>query len=141
MECALNEKKIFFGTLISIIIVFISVIIVFKVLKEKENMGTRAILVGNMIASYEYIDRNIDLDYFYELDDSTTYEEMVNEIGKPNGAMGSGVTMPYYETGDRYVAIWFARNENGAYTNILEISLYTSTTYVGEIPLNETRGK
>lgn len=135
------KKKIFFGILISIIIVFISVIIVYKVLKEKENMGTGAILVGNMMASYEHIDRNIDLEYFYDLDDSTTYEEMVNEIGKPNGAMGSGVTIPYYEVGDQYVAIWYARDKNGAYTKILKIKIYSSATYIGDIPLKEEKSK
>ena len=90
-----------------------------------------------MIASYEHIDRNIDLTYFYDLDVNTTYEKIVKEIGKPNGAIGSGIIIPYYQVGDQYVVIWFACDEDGTYTNILKMRLYMSDTYVGDIPLKE----
>ncbi|MDE5748086.1 MAG: hypothetical protein K2I21_10990, partial [Acetatifactor sp.] len=120
------KKKIVFGFLISIIIVTIIFVIVYKDSKEKESMSTKAVMIGNMIASYEYIDRNIDLTYFYDLDANTTYEKMVNEIGKPNGAMGSGIITPYYRVGEQYVVIWFASDEDGTYTNILKMRLYTS---------------
>lgn len=130
------KKKIIFGMLVFIIIVLISFVIVYKNLKE-ESMGTQAIIIGNMIASYKYIDRNLDLAYFYDLNVNTTYKEMVNEIGKPNGAIGSGITIPYYKVGNQYVVIWFASDEDGTYTNILEMRLYTSDTYVGDIPLKD----
>ena len=93
------------------------------------------------MATYEYIDRKIDIEYFYDLNANTTYEEIVNEIGKPNGMMGSGLTMPYYQVDDRYIAMLFGRDEEGKYSKIFQMSLYTSDTYVGEIPLNETKEK
>ena len=98
-------------------------------------MKIEPILIGNMVASYEYIDREVNIDYFYNLDGNTTYEEIQNEIGKPNGAMSSGITTPYYQVGNQYVVIWFARDVDGKYTNILRIGLYTKEAYVEDIPL------
>ena len=98
-------------------------------------MKIEPILIGNMVASYEYIDREVNIDYFYNLDGNTTYEEIQNEIGKPNGVMGSGITTPYYQVGNQYVVIWFARDVDGKYTNILRIGLYTKEAYVEDIPL------
>lgn len=95
------------------------------------------IVIGNMFASYEYIDREVSIDYFYNLNSNTTYEEIKNEIGKPNGAMGSGITIPYYQVENQYVVIWFARDEDGKYTNISRMGLYTNTMYIGDIPLKE----
>ena len=100
-------------------------------------MGPKAIMIGNCMATYEEIDRNLDLSYFYDLDANSTYEQMVSEIGKPNGAIGSGILLPYYKVGDKYVVIWFAGNEDGTYTNIFKMKLYTADTYIGEIPLKE----
>ena len=102
---------------------------------KSTSMKIEPILIGNMVASYEYIDREVNIDYFYNLDGNTTYEEIQNEIGKPNGAMSSGITTPYYQVGNQYVVIWFARDVDGKYTNILRIGLYTKEAYVEDIPL------
>lgn len=131
------KRKIIFGVLVFISIVIISLAIENKNLKESKNMGTKVTMVGNMLASYEYIDRSISVDYFYNLDVNTTYEKIENEIGKPNGAIGSGIIIPYYKVEDQYVVIWFASDEDGTYTNILKMRLYTSDTYIEDIPLKE----
>lgn len=137
METKINRRKIIKKCIVvSIVIVLGSVAVVYKNWKE-ESKEIIAIMVGNMIASYEHIDRELDLAYFYDLDVYTTYEEMVNEIGKPNGAIGSGITIPYYAVGNQYVAIWFARDKDGMFTNIVKMELYTADTYIGEIPLKE----
>ncbi|MDE7273773.1 MAG: hypothetical protein K2N95_12055 [Lachnospiraceae bacterium] len=102
-----------------------------------ENKNMEMIAIGNMFASYEYIDREVSIDYFYNLNSNTTYEEIENEIGKPNGAMGSGITILYYQVENQYVVIWFARDEDGKHTNISRMGLYTNTMYIGDIPLKE----
>lgn len=103
--------------------------------KEVKCTEVEPIMVGNMFATYEYIDRELNLDYFYSLDSNTTYDELVNEIGKPNGAMGFGITTPYYQAGNQYIAIVFAEDSNGNYTNIIRMGLYTNEAYVKDIPL------
>lgn len=133
------KKKIIVGILI--IIIIICIVIANKYLRESKNMNIQYIIIANKPASYEFFDRNIKIDYFYNLSADTTYEEIVNEIGKPNGMMGSGIMMPYYKADDQYIALWFGRDEEGEYTKISQMFIYTSDTYVGEIPLNETREK
>lgn len=103
--------------------------------KENSQIDVKVIMVGNMIATYEYIDRDIPIEYFYDLNSSTTYSEIKNTIGKPNGARGSGIVEPYYQVGDQYVVIWFSHNEAGEYDKILEMCLYTRDKFVEEIPL------
>lgn len=137
MATKINRGKIIKKCIVvSIVIVLGSAAVVYKNWKEQSKEPI-AIMVGNMIASYEHIDRELDLAYFYDLDAYTTYEEMVNEIGKPNGAIGSGITIPYYKVGNQYVAIRFARAEDGMFTHIFKMNLYTADIYIGEIPLKE----
>jgi hypothetical protein len=128
---------------IIVILVLISVVIISLFVKNKinrkqeENESTKIepIMIGNMVASYEYVDREINIDYFYDLDGNTTYEKLENDIGKPNGVMGSGITTPYYQVGNQYVVIWFERDDDGNYRNILRMALYTNDAYVEDIPL------
>ena len=103
--------------------------------EENGEMEVKEILIGNMFASYEYIDRDIPIDYFYNLNSNTTYCEIKNTIGKPNGARGSGIVEPYYQVGDQYVVIWFSRNEAGEYDKVLNMNLYTRDKFIEEIPL------
>ena len=131
------KKTKIIGTFVFISIVIVGLVIGYKNLKESKNTDNKAIMIGDMIASYEYVDRNINIEYFYDLDVNTTYKEIENEIGKPNGAIGSGITIPYYQVGDQYVVVWFAGDEDGMHTNILRMGLYTRDAYVGDIPLKE----
>lgn len=130
---------------IIVILVVISVAIISLFVRDalsrkqedtKKGMKTESIIIGNLVASYEYVDREISIDYFYNLDTDATYEKIENEIGKPNGAMGSGITTPYYQVGNQYVVIWFARDDEGKYTNILRMAIYTNEAYIEDIPLN-----
>lgn len=104
-------------------------------MKEDGKIEIYAIKVGNLFASYEYIDRDISIDYFYNLNCNTKYEEIVNEIGRPNGGRGSGMVTPYYQVGDQYVEIWFSLNQEGEYDKILGMSLFSTEEYIEEIPL------
>lgn len=133
----MKKNKIFIALACIGIVLIGVVIIVNKNLWESKNKYPIAIMVGGLFATYEYIDRNIDIDYFYNLDADTTYEDLENEIGKPNGDRGSGLIYPYYQVGNQYVVVWFARDEDGMYTNISRMALYTQEEYVGDIPLKE----
>lgn len=43
-------------------------------------------------------------DYFFNLDSDMTYDELVSEIGEPNGTVGSGIVRWYWRIGeDKYV--------------------------------------
>lgn len=133
----MKKKKIFIALACIGIVLISLVIIVNWNLRESKNKYHGAIMVGGMFATYEYIDRDIDIDYFYDLDADITYKDLENEIGKPNGDIGSGITYPYYQVGEQYVVIWFARDEDGMYTNISRMALYTQEEYVEDIPLKE----
>lgn len=100
-------------------------------------MGTQAIMVGNTFATYENFDRELDIDYFYNLDCDTTYSKIENEIGKPNGGVGSGLVRPYYQVGDQYVVMCFSLNDEGQYDKLSEMSLYTKEQYIGDIPMKQ----
>lgn len=45
--------------------------------------------------------------------------------------------MPYYQVDDQYVVILFAGDEDGKYTKILRMGLYTNKMYIGDISLKE----
>lgn len=47
--------------------------------------------VSGILASYMHFDMKINLEYFYELDNASTYKQILEEIGEPNGQFGSGM--------------------------------------------------
>lgn len=82
--------------------------------------------VSGMLASYKYIDRDIELEYFYKLDNTSTYEQILEEIGEANGQFGSGMIYKYYEIDDNlYVSIDFSSSENKLFDRVLLIRLCT----------------
>lgn len=82
--------------------------------REEDNMKN-AIYVTGMLATYQYIDREVNLEYFYKLNNMCTCEQIIEEIGEPNGQYGSGFTYKYYEIGnDLYVSILFSDNDRVA---------------------------
>lgn len=67
-----------------------------------------SISVAGILASYKYVDRDINLEYFYKLNNTSTYEQILEEIGEPNGQFGSGIIYQYYEIDNNlYVSICF----------------------------------
>lgn len=92
-------------------------------------------MVGGLPASYESIDRKLDINYFYGLARGTTYQEIEEEIGRPNGGRGSGLVRPYYQVGEQYVVMDFSLDEEGGYDELSGMSLYSGEEYLGEIPL------
>lgn len=96
---------------------------------------TGAIMVGGLPASYESIDRELDINYFYGLARGTTYQEIEEEIGRPNGGRGSGLVRSYYQVGEQYVVMDFSLDEEGGYDELSGMSLYSGEEYLGEIPL------
>ena len=62
-------------------------------------------VVWGMVCDYTYFDRKLTKEDFFQFDHSTTYEEMIECIGKENGRYGSGGASPYYELDDGTYAI------------------------------------
>lgn len=82
--------------------------------------------VSGMLETYKYIDRDIELEYFYKLDNTSTYEQILEEIGEANGQFGSGMIYKYYEIDDNlYVSILFSSSENKLFDRVLLIRLCT----------------
>ena len=70
--------------------------------------------------------RDIKLEYFYELNETSTYEQILEEIGEPNGQVGSGMIYKYYEIDNNlYVSSLFLSSENKVYDKITLIRLCT----------------
>lgn len=97
--------------------------------KDKEDMKN-AIYVSGMLAPYKNIDREINLKYFYGLNDASTYEQITKEIGEPNGWYGSGIIYKYYEiTNDLYVSILFSENDRAALIRLCNQKEILDTIY------------
>lgn len=76
--------------------------------KMEQSDMRNSVYVSGAFVSYKYIDRKLSLDYFYKLDSTSTYEQIVDEIGEPNGEFGSGMIYKYYEIeDDLYVSLSF----------------------------------
>lgn len=84
------------------------------------------IRVSGLIASYRHIDRQLKLQYFYELDATVTRQKLEEEIGKPNGQYGSGIIYDYYEIDDNlYVSIMAIGSESNPEGKINSLQLCT----------------
>lgn len=106
--------------------------IVIDEVKEK-NIGN-SINVSGILASYMHIDRKINLEYFYGLDNASTYEQILAEIGEPNGQFGSGMIYKYYEIDNNlYVSILCSSSENKVYDKITLIKLCTQDKVIDTI--------
>lgn len=95
--------------------------------------GERPFVVGGLFATYKYIDRDVSLSYFYELDGTNTYQQILDEIGEPNGYRGSGIACPYYQVDDLYVVIVFARGEDGGHDKVVMIYLYSNDEFIEKV--------
>lgn len=91
------------------------------------------IKVEGQMAGWTYIDREIDLDYFYGLDNTATYEQIVEDIGSPNGAMGFGLIYLYYEVDGLFVVIDFTIDSDGGLGNVISIRLCTDESRIVDI--------
>lgn len=91
-------------------------------IKEELRNAENSNYIAGLLASYKYIDRDIELEYFYELDNTSTYEQILEEIGEPNGQVGSGIVYKYYEIDDNlYVIIDFSGSENKPFDRVRSI--------------------
>lgn len=122
----MNKKNIIFIWII-VIILFIAIILgIGVILNHKEVYNMRTNKVGGLIATWKYIERDIDLNYFYQLDNTVTYKQIEKEIGEPNGARGSGLICPYYQINDNlYVVVSYSLDEEGEYNKVGMLFLCT----------------
>lgn len=58
------------------------------------------IKVMGILAPYKCFDREVYDDYFRSLKKGTSLENIINDVGEPNGWFGSGIVRPYYEVED-----------------------------------------
>ena len=104
-------KKIFF--VLPILLLFI---IMVSFLWIKKN--TEFVTINSTPAQYEFYFRMITSSYFSKIKKGTTIDELKKKIGEPNGTVGFGAVIPYYETIDgKYVLIMHA------YTDPQEITI------------------
>ena len=75
-------------------------------------------------ADYAYYDRSLSVSDFEQFDYDSTYEEMIERLGMPNGLLYISMALPYYELKDGRFAvcsftektyIYIANNENVEY--------------------------
>lgn len=57
-------------------------------------------MVYGFKADYTYYERSLSVSDFEQFDYDSTYEELTEHIGLPNGTIGSGQIRPYYELED-----------------------------------------
>ena len=60
---------------------------------DKEELIVKVI---NWELEYEVIERELTKTDFMEIEIGSTFDEIVEKIGKPNGWIGSGMLSPYY---------------------------------------------
>lgn len=106
-----------------------------KKVEDRKKTEIKTIMIDNMFATYEHINRELTMDYFYALDNGTTYQKIEEEIGKPNGGLGFGLVKPYYQVGDQYVVMWFSLKDDGEYDKLLRMCQYTNEKNIKDIPL------
>ena len=104
-------KKIFF--VLPILLLFI-IMVSFLWIKKNTDFVT----INSTLAQYEFHFRMISSGYFSKIKKGTTIDELKEKIGEPNGTVGFGAVIPYYETIDgKYVLIMHA------YTDPQEITI------------------
>lgn len=84
-DITLNEKEL--KSHISFLIVLFICIAVFLIgirFSAESSNKEKTDFVGGTVATWEYIERDIPLDYFYHLDSKATYEQIRKEIGEPS---------------------------------------------------------
>ena len=137
-----NIKYIFF--LVFINSAFLIMIILCFMNYRIKHTNSKA--VRNIETIYTYYDRSLSVGDFEQFDYDTTYEEMVECLGEPNGWVGSGIMRPYYELDDGRFAIChcFVKGnmESISIVNrkhfeyaLLQIKLHTKTQEQKEIEL------
>lgn len=129
--------KYVFSLLIVLFVVIIFLVAIKFSQKEIDNTKTdnmKTDKVGGLIATWEYIEREINSDYFYQLDNTTTYKQIEEEIGEPNGKRGSGIVFPYYQIDNNlYAVISFSLDEDGKYDRVGMILLCTKDEVLEKI--------
>lgn len=114
------KKRIRYGVAIVVMLLIVTGIFFFSGPAQKEIQRHQGIqMVQGLIATWEYIDRDISLDYFYQLDHTTTYRQIVKEIGGSNGGRGSGLVMPYWQIdNDLFAVMEFSLDESGEWDKL-----------------------
>ncbi len=81
-------------------------------------------MIRGYVADYAYCDRSLSVSDFEQFDYDSTYEEMIERLGMPNGLLYISMALPYYELKDgRFVVcsftektyIYIANNESIEY--------------------------
>ena len=102
-----RRKYIYISALIGLTFI-VSLKIFINYVEKNANTKT----VWKLTTDYTYYERNLSAGDFLQFDHNTTYEEMVECLGKENGRYGSGGAWPYYELSDGTYAICSCLPEN-----------------------------
>lgn len=81
---------------------------------EEEKKSIQMTSVGGLPATCDNnIERDLDISYFRDLPQGTSFQDVIDEIGEPNGYAGSGIVRPYYKVGEHYIVFNVLATEEG----------------------------
>lgn len=130
----MNKKNVKYSVVIVLMLGIVSAIFIVNRLSQKEIDNMKVIQVGGLVATWEDVEREINIEYFYQLDSTITYAQIEEEIGKPNGYRGSGLVLPYYQISkNKFIVISFSLDEYGKYDKVGMICLCNKKEVLKEI--------
>lgn len=134
MENVLDKKNVKYSIVVVLVLAIVSAVFIANRLSQNKTDNMKMIQVGGLTATWEDVKREINLEYFYQLDGTITYEQIEEGIGKPNGYRGSGLVLPYYQISkNRFIVISFSLDENGEYDKVGMIYLCNKKEVLEEI--------
>ena len=104
----LSKKKIF-AVMLIICLLLIPAILFFG---NYFSRHVKTKKVYSLESMYTYYNRKITIKDFEDFNNDTTYEEIQEKLGPPNGLVGSGMLQPYYELTDGRFAICYSFRKN-----------------------------
>ena len=92
------------------VVIIVLVLVVISIMWMKCNV--EFVTINSTPATYAFHFRVITSGYFRKIKKGTTMYELKDAIGEPNGAVGSGIVTPYYETIDGKYALIIYNHED-----------------------------
>lgn len=90
------------------------VLIINHLFNKEETNSIQMTSVGGLPATCDNnIERDLDISYFRDLPQGTRFQDVIDEIGEPNGYAGSGIVRPYYKVGEHYIVFNVMATEEG----------------------------
>ncbi|MDR2598754.1 MAG: hypothetical protein LBC73_00570, partial [Oscillospiraceae bacterium] len=107
-----------------------------------EDMQRGLTIIGGVVATMVNPAVDVGVEFFQNLNAGVTYNDIVSEIGKPTGAMGSGLIRPYYAIdGGLFVVMNFTHDDEGLYEHLISMEVYDRESILFKIELTVDNDK